>query len=104
MRTRERFAGSNEAADAAFLLGRLHADALSDSASAARYFDLYFGRTPTGGRTRRRHKACSPVTHRDVGDTERARQVASSHLAGFPERSLRIDGALASSLGSPPSR
>jgi TolA-binding protein len=82
-RMRERFAGSTEAADAAFLLGRLFADSLSDPAGAARYFDLYLAERRDGAYADEA-EGRSMVTHREAGDMARARQVASHYLARFP--------------------
>jgi TolA-binding protein len=82
-RLRERFPASTEATDAAFLLGRLYADSLSDAAGAARYFDLYLTERPEGAYADEA-EGRSMVTHREAGDIARARQVASHYLARFP--------------------
>jgi hypothetical protein len=83
-RLRERFAGSTEAADAAFLLGRLLADSLADAAGGARYFDVYLAERPQGAYADEA-EGRSMVTHREAGDMTRARQVASHYLARSPD-------------------
>ncbi len=82
-RIRERFSGTTEAADAAFLLGRLLADSFSDPAGAGRYFDLYLAERPQGAYADEA-EGRSMVTHREAGDMARARQLASHYLARFP--------------------
>jgi len=83
-RLRERFPGSRESADAAFLLGRLHADALGSPAPAAGWFERYLAEN-AGGAYAQEAQGRLMVAARAAGDTSKARGVASSYLERYPQ-------------------
>jgi TolA-binding protein len=83
-RLRERFPGSREGADAAFLLGRLHADALASPGAAAGWFERYLAES-AGGPYAQEAQGRLMVAARAAGDIAKARSVASSYLERYPE-------------------
>ncbi len=83
-RLRERFPGSRESADAAFLLGRLHADSLKAPASAARWFERYLAEMPSGSYAQEAQGRWM-VAARTAGDIRTAQGVASTYLERYPK-------------------
>jgi transmembrane sensor len=81
---RRRFAGSSEAATAAFTLGRMAFDQRADYREAARWFETYLAEQPNGplmgdaaGRLLEAHER--------HGDRTKARRDAEAYLRRFPD-------------------
>jgi TolA-binding protein len=83
-RLRGRFPGSREAADAAFLLGRLHADALGAPAAAAGWFERYLAESANGSFAQEALGRLM-VAARAAGDNGKAKSVASDYLERYPQ-------------------
>jgi hypothetical protein len=93
---RERFPGSEPAANAAFALGRLAFDARKDLAGAARWFETYLDERPNGALAA---AALARLLEARIGlhETDRARSIAHRYLTLYPDGPLanearKIDG------------
>lgn len=80
---RARFAGTPEAATAAFSLARIHFDQRSNYALAARYFQSYLSDRPSGPLAREALGRLMECYQR-AGNTKLARQTAERYLAAHP--------------------
>jgi hypothetical protein len=80
---RQRFAGSGNAASAAFQLGRIAFDGSRDYGSARRWFGAYLAEAPGGGLAQEALGRLMEAEHRS-GDRAAARTSAERYLARFP--------------------
>lgn len=80
---RVRFAGSDDAARAAFELGRIAFDVRHDSAEAAEWFERYLLERPNGELAR--EALGRAVETRMLTSDARARELASRYLATYPD-------------------
>jgi outer membrane protein assembly factor BamD (BamD/ComL family) len=95
---RRRFPGSNEAALAAFSLGRLEFDEYQAYPSAATWFRTYLNERPSGSMTREALGRLLEAHHR-ARDPASAREVAARYLREYPSGP---HAELASRLASSP--
>lgn len=84
---RERFPGTEPAANAAFALGRLAFDARKDLAGAARWFETYLDERPNGALAA---AALGRLLEARIGlhETDRARSIAQRYLTLYPDGPL----------------
>lgn len=100
---RARFAGTPEAAAAAFLLGRAAQDRYRDPAGAAQWFQRYLNEAPTGELAAEARGRLVEVTDA-MGDQAGARTAAERYLALYPggAHAAFARAVLARGAGAPP--
>lgn len=81
---RQRFAGSDAAAAAAFALGRIAFDARHDLVAAGDWFDTYLRERPSGPLAREALGRALEARHR-AGDDARAELLAVRYLGSYPD-------------------
>ncbi|MBI5534812.1 MAG: FecR domain-containing protein [Deltaproteobacteria bacterium] len=81
---RRRFPGSERAAHAAFLMGKVNADLFRNPGMAARFFDTYLAEQP-GGAFAREASGRLIEARRNSGDSAAARNAARRYLRLYPQ-------------------
>jgi transmembrane sensor len=81
---RRRFRGSDDAATAAFELGRIAFDGHHDFVAAGNWFDTYLRERPSGALAREALGRDIEAGHR-AGDSARAEELATRYVASYPD-------------------